>query len=137
MYDGTRWTTDAPGGAYPAIKDVIRLLYRYASEAPTSAREAILKNLLKLEKHQTQRDILAAASNIPRLIISSSQLDQDPMLLNCLNGTIDLKTGELHPHDPANIPKMPCAPCSKNFLTASWPGTRSLSDTFSDSSAIA
>jgi putative DNA primase/helicase len=103
MYDGTRWTTDAPGGAYPAIKDVIRLLYRYASEAPTSAREAILKNLLKLEKHQTQRDILAAASNIPRLIISSSQLDQDPMLLNCLNGTIDLKTGELHPHDPANM----------------------------------
>lgn len=102
-YDGRRWTTDAPGGAFPALKDVIRGLYRHAANAATADREAVLKNLLKLEKHQTQRDILSAASNIPRLIISSNQLDQDPMVLNCLNGTVDLRTGLLRPHDPADL----------------------------------
>jgi putative DNA primase/helicase len=38
------------------------------------------------------------ARSDPAITILPSQLDVDPWLLNCLNGTIDLKTGELRPH---------------------------------------
>lgn len=102
-YVDGRWTTDAPGGAFPALNDVLRGLYRLAAGASTMDRETVMKNLLRLEKHTTQRDILAAASNIPRLIVSSGQLDRDPMLLNCLNVTINLKTGRPRPHDPTDL----------------------------------
>lgn len=31
----------------------------------------------------------------------AEELDADPMLLNCANGVVDLRTGEMTPHDPA------------------------------------
>jgi P4 family phage/plasmid primase-like protien len=42
----------------------------------------------------------AAEEGIPVL---PGDLDQDPWLLNCLNGTIDLKTGKLRPHRRADL----------------------------------
>lgn len=35
-----------------------------------------------------------------RIYITADQLDQDPNLLNCPNGTVDLRSGELRHHDP-------------------------------------
>jgi putative DNA primase/helicase len=35
--------------------------------------------------------------------VTPDQLDSDPWLLNCLNGTIDLRTGELHDHRRENL----------------------------------
>ena len=34
------------------------------------------------------------------LVITPDQLDTHPFLLNFMNGTLDLRTGELSPHDP-------------------------------------
>lgn len=43
------------------------------------------------------------------LTFDRDKMDADPALLTCLNGTIDLRTGKLKPHDPADyITK--CAP---------------------------
>lgn len=33
--------------------------------------------------------------------VKPESLDSDPMLLNCANGVVDLRTGALRPHDPA------------------------------------
>ena len=38
-----------------------------------------------------------------RIILSVDQLDPDPWLLNCRNGTIDLTTGTLRPHQQADL----------------------------------
>lgn len=35
-----------------------------------------------------------------RIFIRADRLDADPNLLNCPNGTVDLRTGVLRPHDP-------------------------------------
>lgn len=35
-----------------------------------------------------------------RIYITADQLDQDANLLNCTNGTVDLRSGKLQPHDP-------------------------------------
>ena len=37
------------------------------------------------------------------MAVSHSTLDRDPWLLNCANGTVDLRTGDVEPHDPADL----------------------------------
>lgn len=39
----------------------------------------------------------------PGISISPDMLDRDPWLLNVNNGTLDLRTGSLRPHDPADL----------------------------------
>ncbi len=36
-------------------------------------------------------------------MVTPDDLDADPFLLNCTNGTLDLRTGERRPHDPADL----------------------------------
>jgi putative DNA primase/helicase len=38
-----------------------------------------------------------------RMVVDHEDLDADPWLLNCGNGTLDLRTGQLHPHDPEQL----------------------------------
>ena len=38
----------------------------------------------------------------PRMEIKPKDLDGDGRLFNCNNGTVDLRTGELRRHDPAD-----------------------------------
>ena len=37
------------------------------------------------------------------MLIKNSQLDADPLLLNFHNGTLDLRTLSLRPHDPGDL----------------------------------
>ena len=39
----------------------------------------------------------------PKVLVAHEQLDADPYILNVKNGTVDLRTGELRPHDPADL----------------------------------
>lgn len=43
---------------------------------------------------------LASAANVKALERAADELDPDPMLFNCANGVVDLRTGELLRHDP-------------------------------------
>jgi D5 N terminal like len=43
----------------------------------------------------------ALARGIAGIRANGADFDQDPDLLNCLNGVVDLRTGKLLPHDPA------------------------------------
>lgn len=99
IFDGCRWTTDAPGGAFPLIRKLIESLFQRAAECSDyAARTDMLKAIFKLESHRQQETILAAAKNRPELIISASDLDRHDMLLTVNNGTIDLETGRLQQH---------------------------------------
>jgi len=43
--------------------------------------------------------MLEIAQSLKRFAVKADAFDQNPMLLNVLNGTFELKTGELRPHD--------------------------------------
>lgn len=60
---------------------------------------------------------IAAALNEarPKLQLDVAMLDRDPYLLNTPGGTVDLRTGEMHRHDPQDY-------CTK--ITAVSPGTK-------------
>lgn len=98
FFDGRRWTTDLPGGAFPFIREQIEHLYKTAIQCQDyEQRTAMMKAIFKLESHQRQETILSAVKVRPELIVTTADLDQHPMLMTCNNGTLDLATGTLRP----------------------------------------
>ena len=49
------------------------------------------------------KNLIFLAQSDPVVIISPHKLDQQPMLLNCLNGTVDLATGCFRSHDRSDL----------------------------------
>jgi putative DNA primase/helicase len=47
--------------------------------------------------------MIALARSEPGIAVGPADLDADPWLLNVRNGTIDLRTGDLRPHQPADL----------------------------------
>jgi putative DNA primase/helicase len=81
------------------------------------------------------RHPLSAALELAKglLLADPSEFDRDPFALNCLNGTVDLRTGELRPHNPADrITKLapveydPDAPTWQRFLNDIFLGDQEL-----------
>lgn len=104
VYDGTRWTTQAPGGPFPYLKEMVGKLYVAAHQLQDDTlRQSAVKAIVGLESHRRQETVLSAATVIPGMIVNSHQLDRDPMLLNCRNGTLDLATGQLRSHNPEDF----------------------------------
>lgn len=102
VWDGRKWVAGTPGGLYPFVKGMLQKLVQAAFDCDDSDQKtAMLKELIKFQSFSRQTTVINAMAVLPELIVTSNQLDVDPMLLNCLNGVIDLTTGELVHHDPA------------------------------------
>lgn len=103
-WSGTRWCTDLPGGLYPLIDQLQHYLMGEAAKIEDEdERLKQRKALIGLESHDRQTTVIKASEHVPKLITSANQLDLNDMLLNCLNGTVNLKTGRLNPHNPADM----------------------------------
>jgi putative DNA primase/helicase len=66
-------------------------------------RKAALRAAKRGESAHAIAGALTLASTEPELAVSPGVLDADPYLLNCANGTLDLRTRELRDHDPADL----------------------------------
>lgn len=93
-FDGCVWKEDI-GGVYvrQCVKAFIEDLKKKFSDD-----EVFIEEISKRSKRET---IIKEAKDVHA--ISLSDFDKDPYLLNCSNVTIDLRTGEFHPHDPADF----------------------------------
>ncbi len=100
-WDGTRWSPDDREITTDTAMKFIRYCRGIAGQTEDrKQREEILAFLQSCEG----RGRLAAMIELVRakLPIIPDELDADPMLFNVKNGTIDLKTGEMKPHDRAD-----------------------------------
>lgn len=104
FWDGKRWRTDTPGGLYPLVDKMQRQLMAEA-DLISNDKERIerKKALIGLESHIRQNTVIEACQHVPDLITGADQLDSDPMLLNCQNGTIDLTFGTLKMHNSVDM----------------------------------
>lgn len=101
IYDGARWCMDTKGGVFPLIRKMLDDVMTKAAKIEASDRRAaVIKQLLKYEKHTDQTRLAAAASVTPRMIVRAEELDNNPMLLNCSNGLLNLETGIFLEHTP-------------------------------------
>jgi putative DNA primase/helicase len=92
IWDGTRWAVDDTGQ-----------VWRYAKQVSDTLPSKHKGRTARAQTKVGIRDMLELAATEPGIAVAPSQLDADPHLLNVANGTLDLRTGELRPHDPAEL----------------------------------
>jgi putative DNA primase/helicase len=99
VWDGSRWSIDDTGLVYRKAKDAIDRMHNDASRvADDAVRQICMKHVLKTESEGRLRAMVSLAQSEGAVGVTVGQLDADPMLLNCENGTLDLRTGTLGPH---------------------------------------
>jgi len=98
-YDGKRWITNAVAEVYQSAKDVVRSIsMEAADQEDDNERQKLTKWGLTSESAPKIRAMVELAQSEPQIAAKLEDFDRDPMLLNCTNGTLDLRTGELRPH---------------------------------------
>jgi putative DNA primase/helicase len=104
VWDGKRWAHDLTGQAERWAKLNARRMTDIvlASDDPVFVRDHY-PVARKSETSASVSSVLKLASTENEFATAHSALDADPFLLNCANGTLDLRTGTLRPHDPADL----------------------------------
>lgn len=126
VWDGRRWQRDASGETMRRAKHTVRQIYAEAAaltiraaalpvsesdDDPNRAQAArlskIAAGLMDWAKKSEAAPRLAAAIELaktePGVYVHTDALDADPWRLNCLNGTLDLRTGALAPHSSVDL----------------------------------
>lgn len=99
IWDGRRWDGDNRGQLRKFCKDTIKRIYQEALKLDDfEARKALMEFALRCESVKKQRDMAEFAQSEDGIPVLPEQLDKEIYLINCLNGTIDLRTGKLRPH---------------------------------------
>jgi len=97
-YTGTHWTMESAEALLDrAIVDTLERRVEAASKGDLGMHEKLRKFCVPNRgRVEGAKALLGSIVNA-----SASEFESDPDLLNCQNGVIDLRTGELLPHDPA------------------------------------
>ena len=102
QWDGKRWVLDHKGEVEWLCRQTVSNIHIAAQqETDTKAKDALEKWAHTSEGASRMDAMLKLARSTPEIVLTADDLDADPYLLNCLNGVLDLRTGELHDHDPA------------------------------------
>jgi len=103
-------------------------LYREAAaNRDAGERYQIAQHAKASEKTAAVANMLRAAQVEEGIPVALEELDADPMLLNCQNGTIDLSTAKLRPHNQADLITKVC-PCNFDPAAVSGVWTKFLAD---------
>ncbi|MCL6562452.1 MAG: DUF5906 domain-containing protein [Firmicutes bacterium] len=113
IWDGTRWAEDVCGRIGYEAQTVVTDLLAHAGRVAQAAAQvtdpdtrdrlaAQAKAAMQWARASESRARLEAmvglAGNQPEVAMHWAAFDADPWLLNCPNGTVDLRTGGLRPH---------------------------------------
>jgi P4 family phage/plasmid primase-like protien len=104
VWDGRRWAPDVELVRTLLVGEYTDELRRQATSgalADNDAAQTAMERANRIESGGGFANALEFAKSI--LAVSVTRLDNDPWLLNCPNGTLDLRTGALSHHDPRNM----------------------------------
>lgn len=101
VWNGTRWEPDETGSVPLFQKSIARRVTDAALALPLDqGRKSAYAEAKKFETSAAVSGALKLAGTEAELAVSPAHLDADPFLLNCTNGVLDLRTGQLEPHAP-------------------------------------
>lgn len=108
IWDGKRYAHDpATVAARRLSHATAREMLTYAFDLPsrTKEQEERKKGLMKfaIGSGNTAKINGMLAQAEPYLAVTTDDLDRDPWLLNCSNGTLDLRTKQLRPHSQDDL----------------------------------
>jgi putative DNA primase/helicase len=103
-WNGERWIPDDNGYVTRLALKTVRSRYdELKTCASDSERDALFRFIKGSESRYKLNAVIEIARDLEGITVQASELDSDPWLLNCLNGTLDLRTGELRPHKRENM----------------------------------
>lgn len=102
IWTGSHWRIDDALDIDRLAADIPCLLYRRAAEAlDSSERRKIAGLAQKMERTALRSTMLIAARH--HVVVHHKDLDKGHFLLNCRNGTVDLRTGAIRPHERKDL----------------------------------
>lgn len=142
IWDGKRWKPDDSLAIERLAKDTVRQIHKevdlfrgLSDDKYKEKSKEIFSHAGKSESNSRIQAMVALARSESDVIIRPDSLDRDGFLLNCENGTIDLKTGELLPHRkednitkiiPVSYDRMAEYPKWERFLNEIFSGDQEL-----------
>ena len=103
MWKENRWERVAIAHIAELADKTAKKIYDEARDCNHSeGQKRLTRWAMKSQSKYLQNSMIEMASRSPKLIESASNFDTNPDLINCQNGTVDLKTGELISHSPQN-----------------------------------
>ena len=133
-WDGRRWKPDEVGFALNCAKATARKIHQEAAECEDEDRRKKISGWANLSSSASRLEAMLKLAK-PDLAITIEDLDRDQFKINCLNGTVDLHTGELKPHNRGDyITKL--APVAYRENAPAHRFNRFLSETFQDSAGL-
>jgi putative DNA primase/helicase len=151
-WDAQRWAVDDTAQVTRYATETLRSLFQSAAKGITFLEgagesedaekrleklNAVLKHCLRSEAAPRVNAMLDLLRSQPGIPILPGDLDRDPCLLNCINGTLELKTGTLREHRRDDyltklcpVEYQPSATCPKweRFLDEIMASNRALVD---------
>lgn len=101
-WDGTRWKPDTTMQVVRFAKDCVRTMYHQADNG-LRISEADAKWALQCQNRDKVNSMIEFAKSELAFMVLPEQLDTDPYLVNCLNCTVDLRTGKSRPHSKDDL----------------------------------
>ena len=125
VWNDRQWLPDDTGIVEQYAKRTVRDLYReVANIDDDQQRQAMARWALKSEEQKVIKHMIDLARSEPPIPILPDELDRDPWLLNCPNGTVSLRTGKLRPHRQEDlISKCTAVPCDLQADCPLWRDT--------------
>lgn len=122
VWNGTHWAEDETGRVQQLAKVTARSIYAEAAAAAAAGNDGAAAALSKWARASgsasRRASMLTLAQSEPEIAITHKQLNNNPLLVACANGTLDLATGHLRPSDRADlitralpVPYDPAAQC--------------------------
>ncbi len=100
VWSGRHWEVDRLREVERRARQVARDIYLEGVDLAAKDREDVAKWAKQSESRKSIDNMLALARSEEVLASYLDQFDRDPWKLTVRNGTLDLKTCELGPHDP-------------------------------------
>ncbi len=99
VWDARRWREDATDEAVRKAKDVVDALHiEAANTSDGNLKKELARWAMQSDSAFHIRAMVELASSERAVVLRQDQLDAGPFLLNTLNGTLDVRSGELRPH---------------------------------------
>jgi len=133
IWDGRRWVIDETGEIYRFAKEVADYRWREAQEGNGDEDRYLFAT--KCAGSERIEAMVKLARSEPGIAVMPSELDRDAWLLNCKNGTVDLRTGKLRPADRSDMITKLC-PTAFNPDASSYAWDRFLEAIFGASQSL-
>lgn len=99
VWSGTHWPRDTSGVVMRYARNTVMGLTTRRKELPKDTAKMLSVHRKKSLSAPRLKAMVELAQSWPDIAVQPIQFDSDHWLLNCLNGTLDLRVGILRPHE--------------------------------------